>query len=69
MDEAFGKRRAVERLLPIPAFKAGLTIDEIKTNPVVPLPLPKNAAGEDEQGIVEHKDEGAPAKGPKRYKY
>ena len=51
------------------SIKAGLTIDEIKTNPVALALAAKNAAGEDEPGIVEHKDEVAPAKGPKRYKY
>ena len=68
MDEAFGKEGLL-RDFANTSIKAGLTIDEIKTNPVALALAAKNAAGEDEQGIVEHKDEEAPAKGPKRYKY
>ena len=68
MDEAFGKEGLL-RDFANTSIKAGLTIDEIKTNPVALALAAKNAAGEDEPGIVEHKDEGAPAKGPKRYKY
>ena len=68
MDEAFGKEGLL-RDFANTSLKAGLTIDEIKTNPVALALAAKNAAGEDEQGIVEHKDEEAPAKGPKRYKY
>ena len=68
MDEAFGKEGLL-RDFANTSIKAGMTIDEIKTNPVALALAAKNAAGEDEQGIVEHKDEEAPAKGPKRYKY
>ena len=68
MDEAFGKEGLL-RDFANTSIKAGLTIDEIKTNPVALALAAKNAAGEDEQGIVEHKDEETPAKGPKRYKY
>ena len=68
MDEAFGKEGLLRDFADT-SIKAGLTIDEIKTNPVALVLAAKNAAGEDEQGIVEHKDEEAPAKGPKRYKY
>ena len=68
MDEAFGKEGLL-RDFANTSIKAGLTIDEIKTNPVALALAEKKAAGEEEPGFVEHKDEGAPAKGPKRYKY
>ena len=68
MDEAFGKEGLL-RDFANTSIKAGLTIDEIKTNPVALALAAKNAAGEDEPGIVDHKDDKVPAKGPKRYKY
>ena len=68
MDEAFGKEGLL-RDFANTSIKAGLTIDEIKTNPVALALAEKKAAGEEEPGFVDHKDDKVPAKGPKRYKY